>query len=223
MTFLVPLHLVDWSHSLLQRVSKLRSWKVQPKMSGSQIEPQFSPTKSPCFLTPQTSLSERNRAKLLAYREPGCQAELLLCLSGCISLLSPSSCVYWSFSPLNLLQSHSVNQHTQSTLHIFTRFTSNVLSHRHIFIFSCADARGGPFQILLRDAYWGVIDVAAVLLAPGQYCSTQQGEQWLCSTKWAQTAFLCHYKAVIQHNINPYNKRVHLQGVVVQGLILFYL
>lgn len=137
----------------------------------SQKDAKISPSKNPHPLIPRCfpfREEQQHRVWTISIeRELGCQ-QSCYCLSGCVDLASPSSCVYWSFSSLSLPQSHSFNQHSQSSLYIFTRSDANVLSHWHIFIFTSANALGGLFQILLRAGYWGVIDVAAVLCLQGK-------------------------------------------------------
>lgn len=60
--------------------------------------------------------------------------------------------------------SHTLSINSQSSQYIFTSTSTNVHSHCHIFIFTSANAPGSLFQILLRDGYWGVIDVAVLWL-----------------------------------------------------------
>lgn len=74
------------------------------------------------------------------------------------------------FPSISLPQPHSFNQHSGSSLYIFTISDANVLRGCHIFIFTSANALGCLFQVLLRAGYWGVIDVAAAALASGQSC-----------------------------------------------------
>lgn len=91
-----------------------------------QRDPKIPTSENPQLPMPKTSLSESSRNTergLLAYRELGCQ-QSCYCLSGRVDLLSPSSCVCWSF--FFPQPAHSFNQHGQSRLYIFTRSDANV-------------------------------------------------------------------------------------------------
>lgn len=160
---------VDRSHSLLQRVLKLRSWKVQPKHLKPRRTLNFSLQKKKEKKSEEKQqhrmwpisigrARERERAWL--------SAELPLSACLCRSPLTFQLCLLEHFPP-STYRSHSFNQHSESRPYIFSQSDANVLSHCHIFIFTSADALGRLFQILLRAGYWGVIDVAAVLWLQG--------------------------------------------------------
>lgn len=126
---------------------------MQPRRVEPKRDLKISPSKTPHLLKPSFRGRQQHRAWTISIERERARSAVsgaaIVCPTVSISAHLPAVSA-GGFPSIGLPQSHSFNQHSGSSLYIFTRSDANVLRGCHIFIFTSANALGCLFQVFIK-------------------------------------------------------------------------